>query len=46
MIDTRPMEVLASYIAAMVSGALLLFGYQYFSDVKVRKALEVKEDQK
>lgn len=43
MFDQRPMEVFASYVAAMFVGALMCAAMVFYGDVKVKNALRDRE---
>lgn len=40
MFDQRPMEVLASYLVAILTGVLLHVGVQFYAESKVKTALK------
>lgn len=46
MYDQRPMEVLGSYVAAMVIGAVIYAAMRYYGDVRAKNATKAQEDQK
>ncbi len=46
MYDQRPMEMLGSYVAAMIIGAMIYAATRYYGDVRANNAVKAQGEQR